>query len=61
MLIKAYDTAMYSLDDLGQPEVVREVIAKRIIEAAQRGVIDPDLLRAHALSALKVRSDQPAD
>jgi hypothetical protein len=42
---------MASLHDRGQPEVVREVIAKRIIEAAQRGVVDPASLCADALSA----------
>ena len=51
VLIKAYDMAMASLHDRGQPEVVREVIAKRIIEAAQRGVVDPASLCADALSA----------
>ena len=51
VLIKAYDMALESLHDFGQPEVVREVIAKRIIEAAQRGVVDPAALCADALSA----------
>jgi hypothetical protein len=51
VLIKAYDMAMASLRDRGQPDVVREVIAKRIIEAAQRGLIDPASLCADALSA----------
>jgi hypothetical protein len=51
VLIKAYDMAMASLHDRGQPEVVREVIAKRIIEAAQRGLVDPASLCADALSA----------
>jgi hypothetical protein len=51
VLMKAYDMALESLNDFGQPEVVREVIAKRIIEAAQRGLIDPAALSADALSA----------
>jgi hypothetical protein len=51
VFIKAYDMALESLNDFGQPEVVREVIAKRIIEAAQRGVVDPAALCADALSA----------
>jgi hypothetical protein len=51
VLIKAYDMALEALHDVGQPEVVREVIAKRIIEAAQRGAVDPASLCADALSA----------
>jgi hypothetical protein len=51
VLGKAYDMAIASLHDVGQPEVVREVIAKRIIEAAQRGQYDPAALCATALAA----------
>jgi hypothetical protein len=51
VLMKAYDMALESLNDFGQPEVVREVIAQRIIEAAQRGLVDPAALSADALSA----------
>ena len=51
VLMKAYDMALESLNDFGQPEVVREVIAKRIIEAAQKGLVDPASLCADALSA----------
>jgi hypothetical protein len=49
--MKAYDMALESLHDFGQPEVVREVIAKRMIEAAQKGLLDPATLCADALSA----------
>jgi hypothetical protein len=48
----AYDTALASLHDHGQPEVVREIIAKRIIAAALKGERDPERLRQQALSAL---------
>ena len=48
---KAYDMAIEALHDVGQPEVVREVIAKRIIEAAKRGEHEPAALCAVALSA----------
>jgi hypothetical protein len=51
VLMKAYDMALESLQDGGQPEVVRELIAKRIIEAAQRGLVDPAALCDDALSA----------
>ena len=51
VLSKAYDMAMKSLHDVGQPKVVREVIANRIIEAAKRGHDDPAALCAAALAA----------
>jgi hypothetical protein len=51
LLSRAYDMAIESLHDVGQPEVVREVIAKRIIEAAKQGHHDPAALCAAALSA----------
>lgn len=51
-LIKAYDMALTSLQERGQPDVVREVVAKRIIEAAQRGVVGSASLCADALLAL---------
>ena len=50
-LIKACDMALASLHDRGQPEIVCEVVARRIIEAAQRGLVDPTSLCADALSA----------
>jgi hypothetical protein len=54
---KAYDRALASLHDAGQPHVVREVIAKRIIEAARKGERDPAKLCAVALAAFN--SDKP--
>jgi hypothetical protein len=51
VLGKAYGMAIASLHDVGQPEVVREVLAKRIIEAAQQGQYDPAALCAAALAA----------
>ena len=51
VLSRAYEMAIESLHDVGQPEVVREVIAKRIIDAARRGHDDPAALCAAALSA----------
>jgi hypothetical protein len=51
VLGKAYDMALASLQDRGQPKVVREVIARRIIKAAQKGHRDPAKLCGDALSA----------
>lgn len=50
-LSRAYDVAIASLHDIGQPELVREVIARRIIKAAQKGERDPAKLCAVALAA----------
>jgi hypothetical protein len=48
---KAYDMALAALRDMGQPEVVREVLARRIIAAARKGKRDPAALCAIALAA----------
>ncbi len=48
---KAYDMALAALHDIGQPEVVREVLARRIIRAAKKGECDAAKLCAVALSA----------
>jgi hypothetical protein len=49
---KAYDIACRSLHPKGQPPVVQETLARKIIEAAKRGERDPDRLAALALSTL---------
>jgi hypothetical protein len=41
---EAFDAAFEALDDMGQPKIVREVIAQRIIEAAKGGERDPGRL-----------------
>jgi hypothetical protein len=48
----AYDIACRSLHVKGQPPVIQETLAKKIIEAAQRGERDPDRLAAIALGIL---------
>ena len=52
VLCDAYDRASRSLHDNGQPDIVKEVIARRIISLAQKGERDPDRLCARALAAL---------
>jgi hypothetical protein len=41
----AFDQICQHLQDTGQPEIVREVIANKIIDAAKRGERDPGRLR----------------
>ena len=49
---EAFDAVCKDLDDTGQPALVREIIAKRIIRAAAKGERDPARLRAAGLAAL---------
>lgn len=51
-LVKAYDIACLSLHSRGQPHVVQTILAKNIIQAAQRGERNPDRLAAVALTSL---------
>jgi hypothetical protein len=50
---KAFDLACERLQDTGQSELIKEVLAKRIIDLANRGVIDPVMLYKHALRGLE--------
>ena len=49
---KAYDIACRSLHPKGRPPVLQEMLAKKIIEVAQRGERDPDRMAAIALANL---------
>ena len=48
---EAFDAACKDLHDTGQPDIVYEVVATRIIEATKSGERDPDKLRDWALTA----------
>jgi hypothetical protein len=54
---EAFDAACRALHDKGQPQVVYEVIAKHIIDAAKRGERDIARLRVAGLAALGLRND----
>ena len=51
-LSDAYARACKSLHDNGQPEIVKSVIAQRIIALAKQGERDPEKLSESALKAL---------
>ena len=51
-LCDAYEKARKSLHDTGQPQIVNEIIAQRIIALAEQGERNPDRLCAGALIAL---------
>jgi len=57
---EAFDTAFKELHCAGEPEVVRELIAKRIIASASMGELDPARLRTAALSGLALTKMLPA-
>ena len=48
----AFDAARKALDDTGQPDLVQEVMARRIIVAARKGERKLTKLRDAALTAL---------
>jgi hypothetical protein len=54
---EAFDSACQELHDSGQPSIVYEVIAKRIIDATRSGERDPVRLRNVGLAALGSRDD----
>jgi hypothetical protein len=49
---EAFDSACRELHDSGQPAIVYEVIARRIIDATRTGERDPVRLRNVGLAAL---------
>ena len=57
---EAFDTACEARRCAGQPEVVRELIAKRIIASASKCELDPVRLQAAALSGLPLTKMSPA-
>jgi hypothetical protein len=54
---EAYDKARRMLHDTGQPHLVQEIIAKKIIDIATTGVRDPDELARQALLSLGLSSE----
>lgn len=54
---EAFDSACQELRDSGQPPIVYEVIAKRIIDGVRAGERDPMRLRNVGLAALGHQDD----
>jgi hypothetical protein len=61
LISEALEAACKVLRDTGQPKVVREVIARRIIAAASNGERDPIRLRAAALAARQAKLAEASD
>ena len=55
ILGQAFDAACKELHDTGQPEIVREVLAKRIIAEALKGQRSVRRLRDAALASIRGR------
>jgi hypothetical protein len=53
---EAFDSACTELHDTGQPPIVYEVIARRIIDATRNGERDPVRLRNVGLAALGLQN-----
>jgi hypothetical protein len=51
---EAYDRVLKSLHDRGQPVVVQEIIAKRILDLANSGERDPQKIASIALESLGI-------
>ena len=58
-MAKAFELACGSLHDGSYPNLIREIIAKRILAFAQQGVTDPCLLCETALDSLGLQNDAP--
>ena len=56
-MVEAFHAAYKALDDAGQPKIVLEIIAQRIIEAARCGERDPARLVKAALPWLNPERD----
>jgi hypothetical protein len=54
---EAFERATRSLHDTGQPDLIKEVMAKRIIDAVRRGIRDPRELCIEATNGLGVKGD----
>ena len=57
LMSEAFDCASRSLHDTGQPDLIKEVLAQRIIDAARRGIRDPRALCMEATKSLGMKGD----
>lgn len=55
----AFDCVTKGLRDTGQPDVVQEIIAKRIVDLAANGELDPQKLANMALHSLGIATREP--
>jgi hypothetical protein len=53
---EAFDAACQALKGKGQPSVIQEIIARRIIASARKGERDPDRLRDAGVATMRFES-----
>jgi hypothetical protein len=58
LICQAFDLTCRELHDRGQPAVVTEIIARRLIEIAGRGERDPEKIREAALFSIGIRCNE---
>jgi hypothetical protein len=51
----AFDRATHDLHDRGQPAVVQEILAQRIIDLAAWGERDPEIIASKALDSVGIK------
>lgn len=56
---QAFDSAVMSLGEKFQPQVIQEIIARRIVTAARKGERDPGRLCDAAIGAVKRAANRP--
>jgi hypothetical protein len=59
-MAEAFDAACETLCDVGHLQLMRKILAQRIIAAARKGELDPVRLQAAALSGLPLTKMSPA-
>jgi hypothetical protein len=57
VLNEAFDKACKALHDTGQPDIIKEILASRIIAAARKGGRDPAKLCEDALASFGIEAD----
>jgi hypothetical protein len=57
---EAFDASCEELRDVGHLQLVRKLLAQRIVAAARKGELDPVRLRAAALNGLPLTKMSPA-
>jgi hypothetical protein len=56
-MVAAYESVCHKLHDRGQPEVVNEIIAKRIVELGKLKTLNSDELSERVLNLFGIRSE----
>lgn len=61
LMSQAFELACETMQDSGYPDLIKEIVAKRIILCASRGVADPASLCREALASLGLCNDDESE